>query len=176
MPAPGQYEIESKIIEGPTYSIGEKREHKIEQTVGPGEYEAPQEQTRGVTIGEKHRERLPEDVPAPGQYEISSKIQEGPQYSIYEKREHKIERTVGPGEYEAPQEQTKGVTIGEKHRERVPEDLPAPGQYEISSKVIEGPTYSIGEKRYQKIERTVGPGEYEAPQEQTKGVTIGEKH
>jgi hypothetical protein len=57
------------------------------------------------------------------------------------------------------------VTIGEKHRERVPEDLPAPGQYEISSKVIEGPTYSIGEKRYQKIERTVGPGEYEAPQE-----------
>jgi hypothetical protein len=66
---------------------------------------------------------------------------------MYEKREHKIERTVGPGEYEIPQEAVKGVTIGERMRERLPEDVPAPGQYEISSKIIEGPTYSIGEKR-----------------------------
>lgn len=124
----------------------EKREHKIERTVGPGEYEIPQEAVKGVTIGERMRERLPEDVPAPGQYEISSKIIEGPTYSIGEKRDQKIEKTVGPGEYEAPQEQTKGVTIGEKHRERLPEDVPAPGQYEVKSKIQEGPQYSIYEK------------------------------
>ena len=55
---------------------------------------------KGVTIGEKLKERAPEDLPAPGQYTEKSYIVEGPQYSIYQKREHKIEQTPGPGDYE----------------------------------------------------------------------------
>ena len=70
MPAPGEYEVKSTLIEGPNYTIGEKRESRIERTVGPGEYEAPEERGKGVTIGEKIRERQPEDAPAPGQYEL----------------------------------------------------------------------------------------------------------
>ena len=74
-------------MEGPTYSIGEKWEQVIEQTVGPGEYEAPEDRGKGVTIGERLREKEAEYIPEPGAYEIKSKIIEGPQYSIYEKRE-----------------------------------------------------------------------------------------
>ena len=175
MPAPGQYESRSKIVEGPQFSMGEKREDRVERTVGPGHYEVPEEKKKGVTIGERRQDKAPEDLPAPGAYEQKSKIVEGPQYSIYEKRPDKIEPTVGPGEYEAPQERSKGVTIGERLREKGPEDMPAPGQYEQRSKIQEGPQYSIYEKREHKIEQTVGPGEYEAPQERAKGVTIGER-
>ena len=42
------------------------------------------ERGHGVTIGERMQERRVEDLPAPGQYEIKSRIIEGPQYSIYE--------------------------------------------------------------------------------------------
>ncbi|MBK8156471.1 MAG: hypothetical protein IPK55_10985 [Streptococcus sp.] len=65
-----------------------------------------------------------------------------------------MEQTPGPGEYELKEEGGKGVTIGERLKERKPEDLPAPGQYEIKSRIIEGPQYSVGEKRYTKIEQT----------------------
>ncbi|MBK8156470.1 MAG: hypothetical protein IPK55_10980 [Streptococcus sp.] len=61
-----------------------------------------------------------------------------------------MEQTPGPGEYELKEEGGKGVTIGERLKERKPEDLPAPGQYEIKSRIIEGPQYSVGEKRYTK--------------------------
>ena len=90
---------------------------------------------------------------------------DGPKYSVGERRPDKLERTVGPGEYEAPAEKQKGVTIGERLREKAPEDLPAPGQYEQKSKIIEGPQFSMGEKREDRVERTVGPGQYEAAEE-----------
>ena len=126
-PAPGQYELKSKIIEGPHYSMGEKRDEAIESTPGPGEYENKEERTKGVTNGERLQEKAPEDLPAPGQYELKSRVIEGPQYSMYEKRETKIESTPGPGEYEDAEEKSKGVTIGERLREKAPEDMPAPG-------------------------------------------------
>ena len=72
------------------YSIYQKREQRIEQTPGPGDYEELKKEMKGVTIGEKLKERKPEDLPAPGQYTEKSYIVEGPQYSIYQKREHKI--------------------------------------------------------------------------------------
>ena len=118
-----------------------------------------------MTIGERLRERAPEEAPAPGQYEIKSRIIEGPTYSIGEKRIEKEEVTIGPGEYEAPEEQKKGVTIGVRPKEKEIEDAPAPGTYETKSQLVEGPQYSIYERRTEKIEATVGPGEYEAPEE-----------
>ncbi|MBK8156466.1 MAG: hypothetical protein IPK55_10960 [Streptococcus sp.] len=70
------------------------------------------------------------------------------------RKKRPVEQTPGPGEYELKEEGGKGVTIGERLKERKPEDLPAPGQYEIKSRIIEGPQYSVGEKRYTKIEQT----------------------
>ena len=120
--------------------------------MGPGEYEAPQEKGKGVTIGEWLREKEADYVPEPGAYEVRSKIVEGPTYTMGEKRETRIEQTVGPGEYEAPQEKGKGVTIGERLREKEADYIPEPGAYEIKSTIKEGPTYTIGEKRVEKIE------------------------
>ncbi|MBK8156553.1 MAG: hypothetical protein IPK55_11425 [Streptococcus sp.] len=40
----------------------------------------PQQKVKGIKMGEKLKERDPEDLPGPGNYELKSKIQEGPQY------------------------------------------------------------------------------------------------
>ena len=56
---------------------------------------------------------------------------------------------MGPGEYEAPEDRGKGVTIGERLREKEADYVPEPGAYEIKTTIQEGPTYSIGEKRYE---------------------------
>ena len=68
-------------------------------------------------------------MPAPGQYESKSQLIEGPQYSIYQKRDQKIEQTPGPGDYNEPEKEKKGVTIGQRIADKKTEDLPAPGQY-----------------------------------------------
>ena len=175
MPGPGNYEQKSHIVEGPQYSIYQKREGKIEQTPGPGDYEDLKEQQKGVTIGERLKEKAPEDLPGPGNYERKSHIVEGPQYSMYQRRDGKIEQTPGPGDYEDLKEQKKGVTIGERLKDRAPEDMPGPGNYEDKSHIVEGPQYSIYQRRDQKIEQTPGPGDYEDLKEQKKGVTIGER-
>ena len=107
---------------------------------------------KGVTIGEWIREKEADYVPEPGAYELKSKLVEGPQYSIYEKREQKIEPTVGPGEYEVKEERKQGVTIGERLWEKEADYVPEPGAYELKSKLVEGPQYSIYQKWEQKIE------------------------
>ena len=89
-----------------------KRDEKIPMTVGPGEYETPEEKGQGVSIGQRFKTKDPEEMPAPGDYELKSKIQEGPAYTAGVKRDEKIKQTVGPGEYETPEEKGKGVTIG----------------------------------------------------------------
>ena len=114
MPAPGQYEVKSKILEGPTYTMGQKREEKILQSVGPGEYETPVEKGKGVTIGQRMQSKAPEELPAPGDYELKSTIKEGPEYSMMQRREEKIRQTVGPGEYEVPEDKGQGVTMGQR--------------------------------------------------------------
>ena len=87
-----------------------------------------------------------EDLPAPGQYELKSYLNEGPQYSIYQKRDQKIEQAPGPGDYNEPVKEQKGVTIGKRLNEKKAEDLPAPGQYSTKSHLVEGPQYSIIKK------------------------------
>jgi len=116
-PAPGQYEYKSLIVEGPQYTIKQKYKEKIEPTPGPGLYETIIKEEKGFTIGQKLPEKGFEDLPAPGQYEIKSRINEGPQYSIYERREGKVEQTPGPGEYELREEGAHGFTIGERLKE-----------------------------------------------------------
>ena len=94
---------------------------------------------------------------------------------MMERREEKIRQTVGPGEYEVPEDKGQGVTMGQRLKARDAEEVPAPGQYEVKSKILEGPTYTMGQKREEKILQSVGPGEYETPVEKGKGVTIGQR-
>ncbi|CAI2384789.1 unnamed protein product [Moneuplotes crassus] len=175
MPGPGNYEGKSHIQEGPQYSMYQKREQRIDQTPGPGDYEFIQKQNKGVVMGQKFKNKEPEDMPGPGNYEGKSHIQEGPQYSMYHRREQKVEQTPGPGDYEDIKTKGKGVTIGKKFTQREAEDMPGPGNYEGKSHILEGPQYSMYQRRDQKIEQTPGPGDYEDLQKEGKGVTIGQR-
>ena len=68
----------------------------------------------------------------------------------------------------------KGYTWGNTTREqKVKEEGPAPGDYDINSKAVEGPQYSIKMKIPTKIEPTPGPGLYETIIKEEKGITIG---
>ena len=103
-------------------------------------------------------------------------IKEGPQYSIYQKRDQKIEQTPGPGDYNEPGKEQKGLTIGKRFADKKAEDLPGPGEYNGSVKAITDRGFKIGTKIESKIELKPGPGEYEAnplvtkPRPQTAAV------
>ena len=175
LPGPGNYEGKTHIGEGAQYSIYQKREQKIEQTPGPGDYNNPNQEQKGVTIGKRFENKPAEDIPGPGNYQAKSHIKEGPQYSIYQKREQKINFTPGPGDYESVKDEQKGIIIGQRLKERDAEELPGPGNYEGRSHLGEGPHYTMYEKRDQKIEQTPGPGDYNDPNKEQKGVTIGQR-
>ena len=121
----------------------DKRGDKYNNNPGPGTYESKEERMQGVKIGEKLRNREPEDQPGPGNYEMQSKIAEGPKYSIMSKRGQKYNNNPGPGTYEAKNLKSKPMTMGGKLKNREPEEVPGPGNYEASSKIREGPEYSM---------------------------------
>ena len=97
------------MVEAPQYSIYQKCEQKIEQTPEPEDYNESAKEKKGITIGIRLGDKKTEDLPDPGQYEAWSAIVEGPQYSIYQKRDQKIEQTSGPGDYNEPTKEQKGV-------------------------------------------------------------------
>ena len=135
LPGPGNYEISSRIVEGPQYSMGDRQDQKISDTPGPGTYEAKGLKAKGVSMGAKLKEREKEELPGPGNYEQRSKLGEGPHYSMYDKRETKYNDNPGPGAYEASEEKRRPVTMGTKLRDKAPEELPGPGNYEQRSKI-----------------------------------------
>ena len=90
---------------------------------------------KGWTMGAKLKEREKEELPGPGKYEQRSKLGEGPHYSMYDKRETKYNDNPGPGAYEASEEKRRPVTMGTKLRDKAPEELPGPGNYEQRSKI-----------------------------------------
>jgi hypothetical protein len=100
-----------------------------------------------------------EDLPGPGQYELKSNL-EGPQYTMYERRDQKIEHTPGPGEYYSEKKEMKGLTIGQRYKDKKFEDLPGPGQYEGSPSTLQKKGFKIGARLSTKIEEKPGPGQY----------------
>ncbi|MBK8156552.1 MAG: hypothetical protein IPK55_11420 [Streptococcus sp.] len=46
------------------------------------------------------------------------------------KRDNKYNDNPGPGQYEAQEFKAKGIKMGEKLKDRAPEDLPGPGNYD----------------------------------------------
>ena len=152
-----------------------KRDQRYNDNPGPGSYESKGLKAKGVTMGGKLKNKDPEDLPGPGNYEQKAKLGEGPHYSMYDRRDEKYNDNPGPGSYEALEGKIKGLTMGGKLRDREPEDQPGPGNYELSSKIVEGPQYSMGDRHDQKISDTPGPGTYEAQGIKIKGVTMGGK-
>ena len=63
--------------------------------------------------------------------------------------------------------------MGVKLTSRAEEEKPGPGNYEMGSKIVEGPQYSMGDRRDQRISDTPGPGTYEAKGLKAKGVSMG---
>ena len=116
-------------------------------------------------MGEKLRSKDPEDMPGPGNYESKSHAQDGPKYSMQDRRDQKYNENPGPGQYEAKDFKAPGVKIGEKLRSKEPEDQPGPGNYDQRSKLTEGPKYSMQSKRDTKYNQNPGPGQYEAGEE-----------
>ena len=107
-----------------------------------------------------HEKKI-EYVPGPGQYEGKSKV-EGPQYSIYAKRDQKIEQTPGPGDYNSSKKESKGVTIGKRHQQKEAEDMPGPGQYGGGTSSFGKNGMKFGERIETKIQDLPGPGQYDA--------------
>jgi len=113
--APGQYDDRSYEFGRSTkgFIIGEKRETRIEMTAGPGTYNADRAdsltktKSPNINLGSSpsrpHSFGRGGDVDvAPGQYEDRSYKfgNDTKGFTIGEKRETRIERTVGPGEYD----------------------------------------------------------------------------
>ncbi len=109
-------------------------------------------------MGEKLKQRGPEDLPGPGNYEAGTKVGEGPKYTMGDKRDDRYNENPGPGQYEADELRAKGLTMGGKIQDRAPEDLPGPGNYDQRSKVGEGPKYSMYDRRDDKYNDNPGPG------------------
>ena len=110
MPGPGGYEEKSTLKSG-NITIGVRREDKIENVPGPGEYD--QEASKilrtnqgSVRIGTAPRQDIFEEqlkvgstLPGPGGYEEKSTLKSG-NITIGVRREDKIESVPGPGEYD----------------------------------------------------------------------------
>ena len=96
---------------------------------------------RKDTNGEKLKDKPLEDLPRPGAYQEKSFIKEGPQNSIYMRREHKIEQNSRSRRLRWNQKSGKGVTIGVKFKDHEQEDLSGPCNYEDKSRIIEGPQF-----------------------------------
>ena len=50
-------------------------QQEIEQTPGPGDYNQPEKEQKGVTIGKRINDKRGEDLQAPGQYKVRSKCE-----------------------------------------------------------------------------------------------------
>ena len=56
---------------------------EIEQTPGPGDYNQPEKEQKGVTIGKRINDKRGEDLQAPGQYKVRFKIWENMSFKSY---------------------------------------------------------------------------------------------
>ncbi|MBK8156549.1 MAG: hypothetical protein IPK55_11405 [Streptococcus sp.] len=52
---------------------------------------------QGNQNGEKLKDRAPEDLPGPGNYDQKGLVGDGPKYSMFEKRDTKYNDNPGPG-------------------------------------------------------------------------------
>jgi hypothetical protein len=152
-----------------------KREHKIPKTVGPGEYSPEEadphvfEHHRVTAFSNGRKEVVHDPANGPGTHEEHRNFgSDSKQMTIPVKREHKIPKTVGPGEY-SPDEADNHVfevhrsTDFSKHgRKKVVHDPSnGPGTHEEHRNFgSDSKQMTIAEKRFHKVVKTPGPCDY----------------
>ena len=152
------YDLPEQEMRG--FTIGQRKEEKIPMGPGPGQYEHRDlvgKDAPGATIRGRPEERVPEDKPGPGFYEMPEQQQKG--FTIGQKKEEKIPLGPGPGQYEHRDlvgKDAPGATIRGRPEERLPEQMPGPGMYELPPEESKG--FTIGQKKEEKIPVGPGPG------------------
>lgn len=190
--APGQYEDRSYQFgnNAKGFTIGEKRETRVTDSIGPGSYnpELAESMTKTKTTTTINMASSPgrpstfarnTDVNvSPGQYDDRNyKFGSNSKgFTIGEKRETKVSDGIGPGAYnpERAESMTKTKTTTTINMSSSPgrpstfaranDSDQSPGQYDDRYYKFGNSSkgFTIGEKRETKIESTVGPGSYDA--------------
>eukprot|EP00353_Schmidingerella_taraikaensis_P000920 CAMPEP_0185596456 /NCGR_PEP_ID=MMETSP0434-20130131/80769_1 /TAXON_ID=626734 ORGANISM="Favella taraikaensis, Strain Fe Narragansett Bay" /NCGR_SAMPLE_ID=MMETSP0434 /ASSEMBLY_ACC=CAM_ASM_000379 /LENGTH=546 /DNA_ID=CAMNT_0028224967 /DNA_START=7 /DNA_END=1644 /DNA_ORIENTATION=+ len=192
--APGQYDDGLRFNSGVKgFKIGEKREERVKESMGPGAYSP--ERAEGITktkmpnINMGSSPARPQsfakggdiDV-APGQYDDGLRFNSGVKgFKIGEKRETRIEMTAGPGTYEPARAEsitkTRSTNINMGSSPARPQSFAkggdldvAPGQYDDGLRFNSGVKgFKIGEKREERVKESMGPGAYSP--ERAEGIT-----
>ena len=127
------YEIPEQERKG--FTIGQKKEEKIPMGPGPGQYEHRDlvgKEAPGATILGRPEERAPEEKPGPGMYDVPEQEKKG--FTIGQRKEEKIPVGLGPGQYEHKEfvgKEAPGATIRGRPEEKLPEEKPGPGMYDL---------------------------------------------
>ncbi|CAG9328521.1 unnamed protein product [Blepharisma stoltei] len=167
-PGPGNYEISSRIVEGPKYTMSPRTSLDGPlNPVGPGQYELKSlEKAPSFKFGTKERASSLENknlVPGPGAYnsqaeepQKASKFGTEPRGSLVRKN------TPGPGAYEVNStNDKKGITISGKLSLETKNQTPGPGSYAIN-RALENRSFSVGKSQrfIRQISTPPGPGTY----------------
>jgi hypothetical protein len=134
------------------FSIHGKQEFKIENTPGPGDYQAREYKTSGFSFGHRRSDKI-DETPGPGAYKTYSSVVSGgkggssnPSWSMPGRARLPYPRDVspGPGQYSlSSTNDQKSCTISKLGRNFSANKNPGPGEYEQKSyKPI--PSYSQG--------------------------------
>ena len=131
---------------------------------GPGNYDLPEDERRGFTIGQKKEEKIPMG-PGPGQYQHHDHVgRDAPAVSIRGRPEERIpEDMPGPGFYpDYSPEKTGGALITGRPASPRASDIPGPGAYDSPERMNKTGGWTIGQRRADRPRESVpGPGEYE---------------
>lgn len=121
-----------------------------------------------MTIGQRLRDKAPEELPGPGQYDARVSAIQDKGFKIGGKIETKIESLPGPGQYEAdankvkPRPQTAAVFSKSKSiRNQGPtneDDEPGPGHYRYYNPNLAGKGVSFTKDKKDKFNSTYSPG------------------
>ena len=195
-PAPGSYEIKSRIGEGRVAAIRSRIEEKIAQASNPapGAYDGAYRSTlasTGAAVamgGQTGRAELfgtDAGVPAPGSYELKSSLGSGPAAAIRSRIEQRDVHAGGaaPGDYEAAHASTLAVTggvgmSGQSSRSELftsDSSAPAPGSYELKSSIGSGPAAAIRSRIEHKDDKLALPavGQYDGAYQSTLRTDSG---
>ena len=154
----------------PAWSFqGKSAQKNYESSPGPGLYnprENHHSSSPSFKIGTSQKiENSSNATPGPGTYKTQVR-DSSPKYTLSKspRSQIRINPTPGPGSYENRISlKTPGGIIGRSSKSLWTQsvDTPGPGNYNLPSKAIEGPKYTItGGKTNRSIESSPGPGAY----------------
>lgn len=166
VPGPGSYEAPESHVRAHTMTSRRELKQKVEGP-GPGTHE----QKTSMGKGPHYSMSMPLSArgnrnPGPGSYEAKPSIGDGPKYSVYLPRNDPKSKVPGPGAYDHANftklDQTPKWTLTGSHRQKEVrhDEVPGPGTHMRKTAIGQGPKYSHGLPRQDKVSVTPGPGEY----------------